>query len=141
MLDGLQEEINAHSEFEGWSRRLIKEALNKDDTAQVETWEVNNDIIKIPKGDMMAMISLSNLAVVLTWMKAEGDATALVFHEFYKAHDQFKVNDPMFRQLISGLESGGMISDEEKTSILRLGERKISRAEELFGRKLTMEDF
>ena len=141
MLEGLQAEINAHAEFTGASNRIIMQVLNTDGTAQTESWAVNDTEIKIPKGDIMAMLSLESLGAVLTWMRAENDVTALVFHEFYLAHERFKVTDQMFRTLISGLETGGLITTTEKDAVLRLGERKISRAEELFERKLELTDF
>jgi len=140
MLTGLQQEIDAHPELVGSSAKKRMEALNQDGSAQVESYVVKDDVVKIPKGDMMAMMSVGSLASVITWMRAEADATAMVFHEFFNAHEQFKVTDPMFRAMISGL-APGLITTDERDAILRLGERPISRAEEVFGRKLTMEDF
>ena len=141
MLEGLQEEIDKHPEFIGASNRIIMNSLNEDDTAETESWDVNTVEVKVPKGDIMAMLSMNSLGNVLTWMRAESDTTALIFHEFYLAHERFKVTDTMFRSLVSNLETNGLITSDEKDNVLKLGERKISRAEELFGRKLTMEDF
>jgi hypothetical protein len=53
----------------------------------------------------------------------------------------FWVNDPTFRGLIDNLVSGGLIASDAGAAVKRLGERQISRAEELFGRKIGEGDF
>jgi hypothetical protein len=142
MLSGLQEEIDRHPELTGAASNIIMDRLNRDGTASVETWVVSSEPCKVPKGDIMAAIALSgNLANVIRWMRAEADDLALMFHTFFDAHEEFKTSDPVFRHLISGLQASSLISTFERDTILKLGERKISRAEELFGRKITMEDF
>lgn len=141
MLTGLQTEIDAHQELTGASKEIIINTLNADDTAQTETWTVRDDIIKVPKGDMLALMSASSIANIIRWMRAEADDNALAFHELYISHDQFTVTNLVFRAFIGLLHSLGKITADEQTAILRLGERKISRAEELWGRFLTVEDF
>jgi len=76
--------------------------------------------LKVPKGDIMAMLSVDSLAAVIGWMRAEADNYALAFHEYFKAHDQFKVKDPVFVQFIALLESLGHITETEKDAILAL---------------------
>ena len=83
----------------------------------------------------------TSASAVISWMRAEADNNALAFHEFYTSHDQFKTSDPVFRSMVTLLNSINKITTDEKTALLRLGERKQSRAEELFGRKITIEDF
>lgn len=141
MLEGLQTEIDAHPELNGASKEIIINALNADGTAQTETWAVRDDILKVPKGDMLALMSASSIANIIRWMRAEADDNALAFHELYISHDQFTVTNPVFRAFIGLLHSLGKITADEQTAILRLGERKISRAEELWDRLLTVEDF
>lgn len=141
MLEGLQIEINAHLELTGASKEIIINALNADGTAQTETWVVRNDILKVPKGDILALMNASSIANVIRWMRAEADDNALAFHTLYDSHDQFIVTNSVFRSFITLLHSIGKITETEKTAILRLGERKISRAEELWGRMLVEGDF
>lgn len=142
MLNGLQNEITLHSELNGASKEIIIDFLNKDGTAIVESWTNRNDeTLKVPKGDMLALLSLESQVKLYDWLKAESDA-AKGFSLFFYSHDQFKTCDPVFRGTISLLNNPlFIITEAERDAILRLGERKISRAEELFGHKLTMEDF
>lgn len=79
-------------------------------------YEIQPDL-KMPKGDLMAMLSVDSLANVIGWMRAEADNNALAFHEYFKAHDQFKVKDPTFLQFIGLLYSLGHITETEKNGI------------------------
>ena len=141
MLSGLQDEINNHPELQTASKDIIINALNADGTAQTETWAVMSETVKIPKGDILALMSATSISNIIRWMRAESDDNALAFHELYLSHDQFKVTDTVFRLFINLLESLAKITESERDAIMRLGERKISRAEELFNKKLTVEDF
>ena len=142
MLNGLIEEIVLHNELNGASKEIIINFLNKDGTAIVESWTNKNDEnLKVPKGDMLALLSLESQVKLYDWLKAESDA-AKGFSLFFYSHDQFKVCDPIFRGTISLLQNPlSIITESEKNAILRLGERKISRAEELWNRKLEIGDF
>ena len=73
--------------------------------------------LKVPKGDIMAMLSVDSLAAVIEWMRAEADKYALAFHEYYLAHDQFRVKDAVFLGFIDLLFSLGHITESEKNAI------------------------
>jgi len=77
--------------------------------------------LKVPKGDIMAMLSVGSLAAVIGWMRAEADNYALAFHEYFKAHDQFKVADPVFISLINMLYQLDLITEAEKDAVIGLG--------------------
>lgn len=141
MLSGLQEEINNHTELQTASKDIIINALNADGTAQTETWSVMSETVKIPKGDMLALMSATSIANVVKWMRAEADDNALAFHELYLSHDQFTVTNTVFRLFINLLASLEKITESERDAIMRLGERKISRAEELWNKKIEQGDF
>jgi hypothetical protein len=142
MLNGLIDEIALHNELNGASKEIVINFLNQDGTAIVESWTNRNDeSLKVPKGDMLALLSLESQVKLYDWLKAESDA-AKGFSLFFYSHDQFKTCDPVFRGTIELLYNPlSIITESERDSILRLGERKISRAEELFSRKVTMGDF
>ena len=140
MIDGLQDEINAHSEFVGAGKKVIMAALNTDGTANVETWVTSTDTIKVPKGDMLAILSPASQLNLANFM-ASGTDSAKVFNLFYNSHEQFKVTDSVFITMLNSLYSAEIITESEKNAILRLGERSISRSEELFDRKITLGDF
>jgi len=140
MLTGLQEEIDKYQELIGASKKVIMNKLNNE-PGQVETWVVRDDNVKVPKGDMLELTSAASQVKLFDWMKAESDA-AKGFSLFYYAHDQFKVSDPVFRGTIQLLcDPLAIMTEPERDAILRLGERLQTRSEELFGRKITEEDF
>ena len=140
MLSGLQEEIARYYELTGASPSLVMQRLNSDPASDGST-VVAEDPRKTPKGDLLALLSPSSIANIIKWMRAEADDLALVFHEFYVAHDTFKTSDPVFRNLISMLEVSALITTEELAAILACGERPRTRSEELWGRAITEEDF
>jgi len=141
MLAGSQEEIALHQELNGASKDIIIMSLNTDGTSQTESYVVMDDVLKVPKGDILALLSFGSQVALYDWMKAESNE-AKGFSLFYNSHDQFRVANPVFRGTISLLNNPlTIITESECDAILRLGERKISRAEELFGRKIIEGDF
>jgi len=140
ILQGLSEEISAHPEFVGASREIIINNLNTM-PGSGGAYVVMADTLKIPKGDILSLLSAESIANVIKWMRAEGDNNALVFHELYIAHDQSTVTNAVFRSFIELLAAISKISEIEKGAILRLGERLQTRSEELFNRLITEKDF
>jgi len=140
ILQGLSEEISTHPELQGASREIIINKLNTM-PGSGGTYVVMADTLKIPKGDILALLSAESIANVIKWMRAEGDNNALAFHELYIAHDQFAVTNAVFRSFIELLAAISKISEIEKGAILRLGERLQTRSEELWGRAITNGDF
>jgi hypothetical protein len=142
MLEGLQTEIDNNPSFAGASVKYILNTLNQDGSAQTETWAVMDTVTKVPKGDMMALLSTESQEKIFDFLAAPTTAPAKGFNLFFYAHDQFTVTDAVFRGTIQLLHDPlTLITATERDEILRLGERSISRAEELFGRKLTEGDF
>jgi len=140
MLTGLQEEIDKYPELIGASKKVIMNKLNTE-PGQVETWIAQEGALKVPKGDIIALTSPASQAKLFDWMRAESDE-AKGFSLLYYAHSQFKVSDPVFRGTIQLLcDPLGIMTEAERDAILRLGERLQTRSEELFGRKITEEDF
>jgi len=140
MLNGLAEEISAHPELMGASRDIIISTLNTM-PGSGGIYVVMADTLKIPKGDILALLCAESIANVIKWMRAEGDNNALAFHELYIAHDQFTVTNAVFRSFIELLAALSKVSETEKEAILRLGERLQTRSEELFNRLITEKDF
>lgn len=73
--------------------------------------------LKIPKGDLMAMISVDSLANIINWMRAEGDKYAMTFNEYFKGSGQFKVHDPVFLAYMDILHSYGLITLAERDAL------------------------
>jgi len=149
MLEGLQNEINNHPDLVTASKEIVMQKLNADGSAMVET----NDVIPVSENP----IRLSKAFLLTTYLD-KSQRTALRnmltsaeqpeagedlqdFATIYHSDDVFFVNHPTFRSMIDDLATPLLLSTDIVTAIKRLGERKISRAEELFGRKITAEDF
>lgn len=140
MLNGLQDEIAVHPEFVGASREIIINKLNIM-PGSGGAYVIMADALKIPKGDILAILSFESQVKLYDWLKAGSDH-AKGFSLFFYAHDQFKVSDPVFRGTISLLNNPiNLITEIERDSILRLGERLQTRSEELWGRSITEGDF
>ena len=141
MNQELQTEINNRQELTTASPAIIMQTLNNE-PAQVETWVTDTDERLIPKGDMLALLSLSSQVKLYDWMKAEATDAAKGFTLFYNSHEHFKCSDPVFIGTIQLLENPlGLITETERDAVLRFGQRKLTRAEELVGHKLIVEDF
>ena len=140
MLEGLQTEIDRYPELVGASNEIKMRAINSA-TAETELWVVRDDELKVPVGDMLALLSLDSQARLYDFMQTDTNE-AKGFKLFYEKHDQFKVADPVFRGTIQLLHDPlNVLTVDERDIILRLGERLQTRAEELFGRLITAEDF
>lgn len=143
MLNGLQEEIALHKELTGAAKEIVINILNADGTANIETWKT------IPHTEQKITISKAALLTYVTQaerknmraLMASGTDAGEDLKMLYEADDVFWVNDPTFIGMINSLSLAGIISVDAASAIKRLGERGMSRAEELFGRKITVEDF
>jgi len=81
---------------------------------------VNEPVVKVPKGDLLAMISIDSIANIIKWMGSEGDNNAIAFKAFYDSHDQFKVQDPTFKSLMGLLYSLALITEAEFQKLISL---------------------
>jgi len=141
MDTNLTNEISSRPELVGASKQIIINKLNSE-PASVETWVTDDQERLVPKGDMLAKLSLSSQVKLYDWMKAESVDEAKAFTLFYNAHEHFKAQDPLFRGTIQQLCSVfNLITTDEMNAVLRMGERLQTRAEELVGHKLTEADF
>jgi len=143
MLNGLQEEIAIHPEFVGASREIIINALNADGTSIADTW------VTMPLESRKIAISKLKLLTYLTGEQRKGLRVMLAgtsdaekdLAMLYNSDDTFWINDPFFLEMLTGIYTALAMDDSVFAEIKRLGERKISRAEELFGRLITEGDF
>ena len=143
MLEGLQTEIDAHQEFIGAEKRIIVDALNKDGSALAEAWAVipiTEQKIKLSKLAVLTYLTPTQRAGIRAMLADNSDA-AQDFKMLYEADNEFWINDATFRYMLDTLGVALSIDPTVITEIKRLGERKISRAEELFGRLITEGDF
>lgn len=143
MLTGLQAEIDARPELNGASKNIIMSALNTDGSAQTEAWEaipLEDQKITISRLALLTYLSAEQRAGIRSMLADTSDA-AQDFKMLYEADNVYWVNSPTFRGMIDTLGVALSLPTETVTAIKRLGERSISRAEELFGRKITEGDF
>jgi hypothetical protein len=143
MLTGLQQEIDNCPELTGASKEIIINTLNADGSAQTEMWiviPIAEQKIKLSKLAVLTYLSPAQRAGIRAMLADTSDA-AQDFKMLYEADNEFWINDLTFRSMLDTLGAVLSIDASVITEIKRLGERKISRAEELFGRKITTEDF
>lgn len=136
MLAGLQTEIDKHPDLAGASARIVMEKLNHPGSASTEELVKNENSRRLPKANLLAMLDNGNIQKLIDFME-----TQPVMKLLFDSASSFDPSHSKFVEMISTLEGASIISADEKTAILRIGERLKSRAEELFGRNITMEDF
>jgi len=139
MLVGLQEEIDKHPELVGASKEIIIKTLNKEGSAEVKTWVINPSPVMRTINDVYTKyISDASLTRLIDFLdQSENKALKL---RFDKA-THFNLSNDVVRTLMTRLHAAGIITDDEYNVLKRAGEVRLSRAEELFGRKITIEDF
>ena len=126
------------SRFSGAGNDVIERELNKDGSAMAETWAtvpVDEQHINVHKAVLLASMTSTERAGLRAALAADED-----FRMLYDAAEEFTINHPTTITMINGLVAGIGLRQEAATEILRLGQRKISRAEELVGRKITLEE-
>lgn len=139
MLEGLQQEIEAHPELYGASPRIVIQELNTPGSAHVEAWITAPTPVEYSMNTIYTYyISNGSLQRLVTFL-AQPENAALALR-FEKATD-FDLSSPAVLLMLSGLRDAGVCTEDEYVVLVRLGQVRKSRAEELFGRKLTLEDF
>lgn len=135
------------SRFPGAGNDVIERELNTDGSALVEAWvtiPVNEQRIKIHNAVLLSTFyaadkfSLRKLRAFLASSQTDEDAADVKM--LYESTDTFDVNDPVFESMLTMLVGLLSLPVDVVTNILRLGQRKLSRAEELIGRKITLEE-
>ncbi len=123
----------------GCSPEILVQKLNADGSAFEEAWVVSEEPRLVPKSEVLALLSFEEIAAFKEWRDSEVDAYAKAAKEFWESFSTPDMAHPKVRQMVQLLRSLGIIqSDEGAAAVLRLGERKLSRAEELIGRKITL---
>ena len=137
MLSGLQDEINLHPELTGACKEIVINTLNEPGSALVESWKINPEQAMISKNELYThQISDATFRRLIDYLE-----TDKYMAERIHAATDFNMSSPAVRSMMGALYTGGIATEAEYNSLLRLGEIKLSRAEELFGRKITTEDF
>lgn len=143
MLTGLSDELVNHPELGTASNAKILEALNAPGSASTEVWtaiSLDEQKVTLSKATLLTYLSAAQRKALRELMGSGTDAGEDL-KMLYDADNVFWVNSPTFRGLMDSLAAGSVITTEIADAVKRLGERLQSRAEELWGRKLTMEDF
>ena len=137
MLSGLQDEINLHPELTGACKEIVVNTLNEHGSALVESWKINPEPAMISKNELYThQISDATFRRLIDYLEIDK-----YMAERIHAATDFNMSSLAVRSMIGALYAGGIATEAEYNSLLRLGEIKLSRAEELFGRKITVEDF
>ncbi len=137
MLAGLIEEIAAHHELNGACKEIVINTLNEPGSALVESWKINPEQAMISKNELYThQISDATFRRLIDYLETD----KYMAERIHEATD-FNMSSPAVRTIMGSLYAAGIATESEYNSLLRLGEIKMSRAEELFGRNITVEDF
>lgn len=139
MLNGLQTEIDQHPELTGASPRIIMAALNAPGSAQIEEWiPAPGEVLKSLNEIYTYYISDASMARLITHLQQPENAVTALRLE--KAQN-IDLSAPLVISMLGDLLTSGVCTQAEYDILIRLGQVQKSRSEELFGRKITMEDF
>lgn len=139
MLEGLQEEIYLHPELSGASNKIIMNFLNEPGTAIIEEWITAPYIVLKSLNEIYTYyISDDTIGKLVTYLQQSENAVMAARME--KA-SHLDLSSSLVINILNQLLSDGICTQTEYDNIIQLGQIKKSRAEELFGRKITIEDF
>lgn len=150
MLETLQQEINNNwPQLIGASPTIIINTLNMpgsfkgvyiDDTE----WRVKDEPSMISKNKLLTeYLSITSGQALSNFLDKTESFNRYVNKLFSNVEgDGINMSLGPVRDLFTYIyQTGSVCTESEYNSIMRIGERQLSRAEELFGRKITLEDF
>jgi hypothetical protein len=149
MLEGLQDEIKNWPQLLGASPKLVMDVLNKPGSfigvyTDDAEWTVKNEPAMISKSELMTRyLSLSSGQAFSSFLDKIDPFNRYVNRLFSQVEGNgIDMSLGTVRDLFTYIyQTGSICTESEYHALMKLGERQLSRAEELFGRKLTEEDF
>lgn len=139
MLSGLQEEINQHPNLVGASPQLVISKLNAPGSALTEALITNPERVLMSINEIYTYyICDATLANLISYLQQPGNEVIALRMD--KA-THLDMSSLLVTTLLYQLLEDEVCTQMEYNTLIRLGQIKKSRAEELFDRKLTEEDF
>jgi len=122
----------------GTSPHTISEAFNASDSG------IEKSLVTIPYPEQKINIHKAVLLAAMTKTERAGLRAALAadedFRMLYEAAEEFTINHPTTIAMIDGLVAGIGLNAATAAGIKQLGQRTKTRAEELVGRAITVQD-
>jgi len=122
----------------GTSPHTITDSLNAADSGIEKsrvTIPYSDQKINIHKAVLLAAMTKDERAALRVALAADDD-----FRMLYEAADEFTINHPTTIAMIDGLVAGIGLNAATAAGIKQLGQRTKTRAEELIGRAITVQD-
>lgn len=139
MLEGLQTEIDNWPSLSGASPRIIITTLNSPGTAEIETWISNPEKVLVSINEIYTYyICDATIAKLISFLQQPGNEVIAL--RLDKA-THLDMTSSLVINILQKLITNEICTQTEYDNLIRLGQIKQSRAEELFGRKLILEDF
>jgi hypothetical protein len=133
LLAEIQSDIDA-----GLGARLIAQRLNLPGGALVSSWVVADGDRPVDKELFLQALTIDDAANIQTLMDSGSrDGQALKFK--LGRSDTIDMSKKTNRDFVANLELAGAIAADTKGALLRLGEIEASRAQELWGEPVTIE--
>jgi len=122
----------------GTSPHIIADSLNAADSGTDSEWLTvpwDEQHINVHKAVLLAAMTAQERANLRTALASDED-----FKMLYEAAEEFTINHPTTIAMIDGLVIGIGLRSEAAAGIKQLGQRLKTRAEELIGRAITVQD-
>lgn len=118
----------------------IAEILNRAGTASSEIYIPSDQKVNITNSDFLLRLSSSSFTKVYDSVQASTNALTKGLYMLFNYCDGLDIAYPKARSVMDNLVAQGIIASSEAAEIKRLGEVLMSRSEELFNQKITVDD-
>ena len=129
-------------EWQGIGAANTLSYLNKPGSALTPGWSVISTLeqkVNVHKAVLLAAMTATERGNLRALLSADTES-AKDFAMLYNAADEFTINHATTRAMLDGLVTAIGLRSDTVAYVKRMGERETSRAEELIGRNLTIED-
>lgn len=137
-LPGLYEELLGRG-LTRVSKKIALKALNKPGSANVPSWIVSSTPVLVDKDDIFTYHISEDTFTKLIDFRDSADGKYLKAR--LASATALNMASTAVRAMLLRLYQAQLCTEAEYVGLLRLGEVQLSRAEEVFNRKLTLEDF
>ena len=126
----------------GCSTEILQSRLNAEGSSSTDTLVLPSRPVIRTKADILRQLSNDSIAAFRNWMDAEANADAVAIRELWDAYSQIDMSDSRVQQMAQSQGSDGYATwtDSEVDMVCALGKVGQSRAQELIGRNITLDE-
>jgi len=127
----------------GCSAEILQSRLNAEGSSSVETFVLPDYQMMCPKSYILNQLSNASIAAFRNWMNAGSTDDATATRELWDSFRRIDMSANRVQQMAQAqgkTDGNGNWSDSEVTAVCALGKVGQSRAQELIGRNITLDE-